>query len=373
MARDQSLVLVLRPEDEAQEELREAWRRQQRERRKGTWAPTGRRPESLRQCRRRNSHDTGWVELRARAAEALRDGARLMGIDVEGDELAGFVQAPSVATAHEMCCRLLPSSDAEALSVVAKAQRYYAYWRPEHVRVLLLAESHVYTSADDATICFGGLEAEYGGPRDFISLVYCLAYGESAALDPPLAAATKGTPQFWQLLAAAANDPSARLLKRNERDMLRRLRRKLDLLVALRRAGVWLLDVSVMGWYIPQPPQYRRSAVSGDVHRLTRSRPPKACKKPILQLSWELYSKHLVHAAADQGHLRAVVPIGMEVFKAIGRRRIEQAAPGAIVVDPIPAPNAWIPGGYGPFLAQLAAICGRDATVECGSGGKAAV
>jgi hypothetical protein len=52
----------------------------------------------------------------------------------------------------------------------------------------------------------------------------------------------------------------------------------------------------------------------------------------------------------------------MEVESALTRKRMEDVVVGgtrsttAVVSDTFPAPNAWIPGGYGRFHAKLAAL-----------------
>ncbi|KAJ8604816.1 hypothetical protein CTAYLR_001013 [Chrysophaeum taylorii] len=342
---------------ESSEDLRAAWRRQQRERRKGLWSPTGRR--SLRRTKSPSSPPKSREsDFKERAGIALRRGAAGLGASVVGDEYVGRLaeffppSAQALRRAYEACVEVLPEGDAEEWGVVELAQAYYAYWRPKTVRVVLLAESHVHTAANEAARSFGPLEG-YDGPRAFVALVYCLGYGENEALDAPLER-NKGTPQFWQLLAAARGDTDAGLLKRDTKVRDRRLASKLELLRALKREGIWLVDASVVGFYIPQAPEYRRSPVSGDVHRLSKSRPPKGAKRPALVVSWELYVKHVVREAADAGHLRAVVPIGMEVWQALGRDRLELAATAAATVaEPLPAPNAWLKGGYGPHLAHL--------------------
>ena len=69
-----------------------------------------------------------------------------------------------------------------------------------------------------------------------------------------------------------------------------------------------------------------------------------------------MYTKHLIRQVAEEGHLKLLIPIGMEVDLAITRRRMNEAisvCEGAKVTDTMPAPNAWIPGGYGPFHAKL--------------------
>lgn len=88
-------------------------------------------------------------------------------------------------------------------------------------------------------------------------------------------------------------------------------------------------------------------------------------KTPSLVLSWELFTKHLIREVANEGNLKLLIPIGMEVETALTRRRMEDAiqgnSKGARVSEPFPAPNAWIPGGYRPFHAKLAALVNENA------------
>ena len=54
---------------------------------------------------------------------------------------------------------------------------------------------------------------------------------------------------------------------------------------------------------------------------------------------------------AKDGHLKLLVPIGKEVVNALSRERIEEAVrvdsgSKVTVSETLPAPNAWIPGGY---------------------------
>ena len=72
---------------------------------------------------------------------------------------------------------------------------------------------------------------------------------------------------------------------------------------------------------------------------------------PSLVLSWELFTKHLIRDVAKDGHLKLLVPIGKEVVNALSRERIEDAVrvdsgSKVSVAETLPAPNAWIPGGY---------------------------
>ena len=80
---------------------------------------------------------------------------------------------------------------------------------------MLLAESHVFTAPGDSAArplsgeALARLEAAgYDGPTGFVHLVHSLGYGEDDLLATP-AGANKGTPQFWQLLAATASATTA--------------------------------------------------------------------------------------------------------------------------------------------------------------------
>ncbi len=311
--------------------------------------------------------------------------------------------------AHGAVKSFLPDGDCEEWEVIKLARSYYNYWRPKETKVILLAESHAFTSKveyfyfvcilvlDDFMLMFGVvtygkdramcgpgldlLQDTYFGPRGFLSLVYCLSYGENESLDTKMNGKdNKGTPQFWTLLAACARGvdyvactqkPSSSpfasdLLKVGNLSVEERLRAKLAVLENLRRRGIWLIDTSIFGWYISQPQTYSRSRITNEVHRKKKSRPPSELKTPSLVLSWELFTKHIVREVADEGHLKYLIPIGMEVEAAVTRKRMEDAirssnSEEAQVSDTFPAPNAWIPGGYGPFHAKLAALVNKAA------------
>jgi hypothetical protein len=166
------------------------------------------------------------------------------------------------------------------------------------------------------------LQDSYFGPRGFVSLVYCLSYGENESLSGGgvIDSTNKGTPQFWTLFAAcsrgvdhvaetmaknASSSPFASdLLKGGNLSVEERLKAKLEVLEDLRSRGIWLLDASIFGWYMSQPQVYSKSSLSGEVHRKQKNRPPKELKIPSLVLSWELFTKHLIREVADEGHLK---------------------------------------------------------------------
>ncbi|KAL3791789.1 hypothetical protein ACHAW5_009422 [Stephanodiscus triporus] len=250
-----------------------------------------------------------------------------------------------LCSAHSAVESLLPKGDCEDWEVVAMAWRYYNHWRPRETKVLLLAESHAFTPKERAYgpgLDKGMLQDTYFGPRGFVSLVYCLSYGENESLSGNVIDKTnKGTSQFWTLFAACARgvehvaDTTAKkavcsrfasdLLKGGGLSVEERLKAKLEVLEDLRSRGIWLLDASIFGWYMSQPQEYSRSSSSGEVHRKQKNRPPKELKIPSLVLSWELFTKHLIREVSDEGHLKLLIPIGMEVEAALTRERMEDA------------------------------------------------
>jgi len=292
--------------------------------------------------------------------------------------------------AHSALHRFLPDGDCDSYEVVKIARAYYDYWRPRkgNIRAILLAESHSFTETKRAlsTGLSPQLLPHYLGPRNFIQLVYCLAYGENDALHNADVAGgpNAGTSQFWTLFAACSrgtdyipsqvaqnllatskNPFALDVLKRGGLNVEDRLSAKLAILNDLKARGIWLLDVSIIGWYISQPQKFRRSKKTQEIHRMAKARPPKDMKAPSLILSWELYSKHLLREVAEEGALRLLVPIGKELSTMLSRERVEEAvtvagAP-ACAIESIPAPNAWIPGGYGPFYRHLSDLMDQHA------------
>lgn len=81
-------------------------------------------------------------------------------------------------------------------------------WRPERVRVLLLAESHVAEEHGDLTaqVHVPDWMYGYGLPEGFCRLVYCLGYGETEICRPVSGPRSNGgTWQFWDLFGAVAS------------------------------------------------------------------------------------------------------------------------------------------------------------------------
>ena len=54
--------------------------------------------------------------------------------------------------AHSALRKLLPVNDCEDWEVIKVARRYYNYWKPKKTKVVILAESHAFTTKVSITI-----------------------------------------------------------------------------------------------------------------------------------------------------------------------------------------------------------------------------
>ena len=73
---------------------------------------------------------------------------------------------------------------------------------------------------------------------------------------------------------------------------------------------------------------------------------------------------HLIRQVAKEGHLKLLIPIGVEVELAVTRQRMDEAisvCEGAAVTDVFPSPNSWIPGGYKPLYSKLQQLVDKAA------------
>jgi len=276
----------------------------------------------------------------------------------------------SKETLFEECYKgfqtLLPPTDCESKESMKVTMRYHDFWRPKQVRCIILGESHVYTNENVATkghvVSTEWVPAsEYDGPREYTSFVNCLGYGESEVLVPREEeeadcniTTNKGTPQYWRLLShlSGLNPKDVPILKKDISSTKDRIRNKLKILRALQERGVWLLDTSIIGWYIQQEKQYAVSPQEKNVYDFGKARPPSDLKTPTLLLSWEFYVKHLVRQAASEGHMKLFIPIGKDVRKILTEDRLIKAVTVEdhkvvrVQVHPgINAPNARRVGG----------------------------
>ncbi len=146
-----------------------------------------------------------------------------------------------------------PSLTFDSFSVVKTVHDLREFWKPEKVKVILLAESHVYTKDDEWEILLktnSSLPENY--PNNFVRFVYCLAYGENHLLSRFIDN-NRGTPQYWEIFYSCLNDVKKNnfnfspILKTQSPDNYTRVMNKINLLNTLKDNGIWLIDSSIVG------------------------------------------------------------------------------------------------------------------------------
>lgn len=221
--------------------------------------------------------------------------------------------------AHNTVTAIL-GSEAEPIEVIQRAVEHRQYWRPQRVRVVLLAESHVFTTPEELASEVR-LEPWMPSdlPRGFVRLVYALGYGENDLLrDPIYRPRNSGTPQYWKILQYCARTPGLKVdhgaVQRSRNKELRgRVTAKLGVLDALRERGVWLVDASVAALYNP-----------------TAAKPAANIREAALQASWDAYTEEVVASAEPQ----AVVCIGVGVKRALEPRLNRLSIPWICIPQP---------------------------------------
>ena len=137
----------------------------------------------------------------------------------------------------------------ESDEYLAGVEAWRAAWRPERVKVLLLAESHVAEAPGDARVCVrlpSSLRVQRQLPTTYVRLVYCLGYGDNSVCSPVPATANRGTPDYWDIFERiAASGPR----HANEPLPHRQLERDIAVLERLAERGIWLEDASPVGIY----------------------------------------------------------------------------------------------------------------------------
>lgn len=209
-------------------------------------------------------------------------------------------------------------SDTETFESVQLVETYRRFLKPEKVRVVLLAESHVYTHDDDREIIIPPILELPGYPSQYARFVYCLGYGEKSLTKSNLHPRRDGTPQFWKILFSCDNPVSSisdfePILGRTIHQQ--RLQNKIRLLKNLQEKGIWLVDASIVALY-------------------------KDSKKipnmfAALQESWESYSKEIVNSSNPEH----VICIGKGVASIVGED-LKTNFPDRYTV--IPQPNAFL-------------------------------
>jgi hypothetical protein len=161
-----------------------------------------------------------------------------------------YNQISNLARSNE----LNPNEVLEPLSVIQDVEAHRQFWRPETLRVILLAESHVFT-AENANLAMDPPNKVLASlpesiPNKFVRFVYCIGYGEPdfVCANPPIKP-NVGTWQFWKLFQVCGMGfgENAGVLVKDEKNSFKRIQNKVRLLSRLKEMGVWLLDASCFG------------------------------------------------------------------------------------------------------------------------------
>ena len=211
--------------------------------------------------------------------------------------------------------------DMEALESVQLVEAYRQYLKPDNVKVILLAESHVFTSNDDRKIAIPPITALPGYPTHYAKFVYCLGYGERNLTESPLHPARDGTPQFWKIFFSCCNRISASSdfapILSSRTPYHQRLQNKIALLKKLKENGIWLVDASIAALY-------NNGEKSSQMFR-------------AIQESWQTYTRNVV-LKAEPSH---VICVGMGVARVV-EPDLKRHFRGKYTV--IPQPNAHLSG-----------------------------
>ena len=131
-----------------------------------------------------------------------------------------------------------PFLEPETFEACWAAECHRKFWKPERIRLALIAESHVYTDAEDlkSTIRRELLPADLkDSPAQFVRLIYCLGYGDNSLLTYRPRQSNQHT-DFWDIFAECAGmDPPAGYP----------LTTRITILEKLKHRGVWLADASI--------------------------------------------------------------------------------------------------------------------------------
>jgi len=169
----------------------------------------------------------------------------------------------------------------DSLRVVKSVNAHRNFWKPNKVKTLLLAESHLYTSITkyDNIMRYDGFPELVGCPTNYVKLVYCLGYGESKLVnltDP-------GTPPYWKIFVSCVNQnfnsEFGKILIKDTPNFHQRLRNKISLLEKLKEKGIWLVDASIVALY------------------KDKSKPTRKIRKEITKISWEHHVSKVIHEA----------------------------------------------------------------------------
>lgn len=189
----------------------------------------------------------------------------------------------------------------ESLKVVKSVNDHRNFWKPNKVKILLLAESHVFTrdSEHDNSMKYDGFEELEKCPTGYVKLVYCLGYGERNMVEVPV---NKGTPQFWKIFVSCLNQnydlESKKILLTETPNYHQRITNKMTILEQLKEKGIWLVDASIVALYNDS------------------KKPIPGIVESVIKISW----KHHISKIIQEVNPDKIIVIGRGVHKILENR-----------------------------------------------------
>ena len=199
-------------------------------------------------------------------------------------------------TYSEIKSKIGKKLEIESFKVVKSVDEHRNFWKPNKIRILLLAESHVFTTdaEHDSTMLFDNFAELENYPTGYVKLVYCLGYGEKESVKIPV---NRGTPQFWKIFVSCASrdfdSESKKILVSKTLDFRQRLGNKISILERLKEKGIWLVDASIVALY-------------NDVKK-----PEPEIMEEVIKISW----KNHVSKVIQESNPEKIIVIGIGVSR----------------------------------------------------------
>ena len=308
-----------------------------------------------------------------------------------------------VVKAHEEMEKIWPKDKKtvppmEPVNCCLLAHRHYCLWEPPPttpIRLLIMAESHAKTDQSIVNAPVAAPHYKANLPHcGHLNLVHCLSYGESWLLNQEKFQAlsktarlgtSRGTSQFWRMLAALSGDLDCCdddddtfdrlddefelkhnfvLLESKNISGELRLRAKLRVMADLKRRGILLVDCSATPFYCGGGTE-KRISKTGNPYTTPRFKFPSGDYKKLMKISWNEYSKYLLHYYKPEKFL----VLGKAVVEALTVEEIEKevALCGSNYLGYIKHPSC--PGQMGKrFRESLRAFRAMGLECEPGNG-----
>ena len=160
---------------------------------------------------------------------------------------------------------------------------------------MLIAESHVFTTLLDLAVTYKNPSGAGHAPTNYVRLVYCLAYGESTLCQ----GLKGGTSQYWGIFGNLVGTTPKHVSGARR---LARLEEKVRTLQLMQQAGIWLLDASLHGIYVPKGTR---------IDTINRKLTPE-----LQRLWWEGYGEAIIaHAQPKQ-----IIAIGKGLYQNMAKQ-----------------------------------------------------